>query len=149
MRKNKLRVTSKGTELRLMEFMQSIALSMDACYLDKDTTALTRDQNYNASFLITRIEVERLCKEFDVINHANLRKKQKSFYSYFQPINLWVSGFPSTLENDPDGMYKFFSGLVRIIEDAHFILNEDTNQKKRDAIIQNAFLTFAEPAGSA
>ena len=114
MRKNKLRVTSKGTELRLMEFMQSIALSMDACYLDNDTTALTRDQNYNATFLITRIEVERLCKEFDVINHANLRKKQKSFYSYFQPINLWAFRLP--LRTTPMGCTSSLAGLSALLK---------------------------------
>ena len=60
----KYRVTSEGTELRLMDFMQSIALSMDACYKDKDQTSLTPEQNYNATYLVTVMEVSKLCKEF-------------------------------------------------------------------------------------
>lgn len=145
----KYRVTSQGTEFRLMEFMQSIALSMDACYKDKDQTSLTPEQNYNATYLVTRMEVDRLCKEFKVINHRCLRKKQKSFYRYFEPINVWISGFPDSIEDNPDEILRFFKGLIDMIEDAHVILQEETNQKMRNQLIENAYLKFAVPAGNA
>ena len=145
----KYRVTSEGTELRLMEFIQSIALSMDACYKDRDNTSLTPEQNYNATYLVTRIEVDRLCKEFSVINHRCLRKKQKSFYRYFEPVKVWISGFPDSLESEPQEMIRFFKGLVDMIEEAHVILKEETNQKLRDQLTENAYLKFAEPAGNA
>ena len=145
----KYRVTSEGTELRLTEFVHSIALSMDACYIDKDNTELSMEQNYNATFLITRVEVEKLCREFAVINHRNLRKKQKSFYRYFEPVRVWITGFPDSIEGNHAEMKRFFTGLVQMIEDAHTILKEETNQKMRDKIIEDAYLTFAEPAGEA
>lgn len=145
----KYRVTSQSTEARLMEFMQSIALSMDACYKDRDDTKLTLQQNYNATYLITRVEVDSLCKEFSLINHRCLRKKQKSFYKYFEPVKVWISGFPDTLEDKPEELLRFFKGLISMIEDAHKILSEETNQKVRDRLIEDAYLKFAEPAGSA
>jgi hypothetical protein len=145
----KYRVSSEGTELRLMEFIQSIALSMDACYKDREETQLTTEQNYNATYLVTRLEVEKLCKEFAVINHRCLRKKQKSFYRYFQPVRAWVTGFPDSIEDNPEEMLRFFKGLVQLVEEAHTILNEETNQKLREQLIENAYLKFAEPAGSA
>ena len=145
----KYRVSSEGTELRLMEFVQSIALSMDACYKDREETQLTPKQNFNATYLVTRLEVEKLCKEFSIINHSGLRKKQKSFYRYFEPVRVWVSGFPPSIEDDPEAMVKFFSGLVQLIEEAHTILSEETNQKLREQLIENAYLKFAVPAGSA
>ena len=145
----KYRVTSQGTEFRLMDFMQSIALSMDACYKDRDETNLTPEQNYNATYLVTVMEVTKLCKEFKLINQRCLRKKQKSFYKYFEPVQVWISGFPESIEDSPEETLRFFKGLVKIVEDAHTILNEETNQKLRDQIIQNAYLRFAEPAGSA
>ena len=145
----KYRVTSQGTEFRLMDFMQSIALSMDACYKDRDETNLTPEQNYNATYLVTVMEVTKLCKEFKLINQRCLRKKQKSFYRYFEPVQVWISGFPESIEDSPEETLRFFKGLVKIVEDAHTILNEETNQKLRDQIIQNAYLRFAEPAGSA
>lgn len=145
----KYRVTSQGTEFRLMDFMQSIALSMDACYKDRDETNLTPEQNYNATYLVTVMEVTKLCKEFKLINQRCLRKKQKSFYKYFEPVQVWISGFPESIEDSPEETLRFFTGLVKIVEDAHTILNEETNQKLRDQIIQNAYLRFAEPAGSA
>jgi len=132
-----------------MDFMQSIALSMDACYKDRDETNLTPEQNYNATYLVTVMEVTKLCKEFKLINQRCLRKKQKSFYRYFEPVQVWISGFPESIEDSPDETLRFFTGLVKIVEDAHTILNEETNQKLRDQIIQNAYLRFAEPAGSA
>lgn len=145
----KYRVTSQGTEFRLMDFMQSIALSMDACYKDRDETNLTPEQNFNATYLVTVMEVTKLCKEFKLINQRCLRKKQKSFYRYFEPVQVWISGFPESIEDSPEETLRFFTGLVKIVEDAHTILNEETNQKLRDQIIQNAYLRFAEPAGSA
>ena len=145
----KYRVTSQGTEFRLMEFMQSIALSMDACYKDKDQINLTPEQNYNATYLVTRMEVDKLCKEFKVINHRCLRKKQKSFYKYFEPINSWISGFPDSIENNPNEILRFFKGLIDMIEEAHVILQEETNQKMRNQLIENAYLKFAVPAGNA
>ena len=145
----KYRVTSQGTEFRLMDFMQSIALSMDACYKDRDETNLTPEQNYNATYLVTVMEVTKLCKEFKLINQRCLRKKQKSFYRYFEPVQVWISGFPESIEDSPEETLRFFTGLVKIVEEAHTILNEETNQKLRDQIIQNAYLRFAEPAGSA
>lgn len=132
-----------------MDFMQSIALSMDACYKDRDETNLTPEQNYNATYLVTVMEVTKLCKEFKLINQRCLRKKQKSFYKYFEPVQVWISGFPESIEDSPEETLRFFTGLVKIVEDAHTILNEETNQKLRDQIIQNAYLRFAEPAGSA
>jgi len=132
-----------------MDFMQSIALSMDACYKDRDETNLTPEQNYNATYLVTVMEVTKLCKEFKLINQRCLRKKQKSFYRYFEPVQVWISGFPESIEDSPEETLRFFKGLVKIVEDAHTILNEETNQKLRDQIIQNAYLRFAEPAGSA
>ncbi len=132
-----------------MDFMQSIALSMDACYKDRDETNLTPEQNYNATYLVTVMEVTKLCKEFKLINQRCLRKKQKSFYRYFEPVQVWISGFPESIEDSPEETLRFFTGLVKIVEDAHTILNEETNQKLRDQIIQNAYLRFAEPAGSA
>ena len=145
----KYRVTSQGTEFRLMEFMQSIALSMDACYKDKDQINLTPEQNYNATYLVTRMEVDKLCKEFKVINHRCLRKKQKSFYKYFEPINSWISEFPDSIEDNPNEILRFFKGLVDMIEEAHVILQEETNQKMRNQLIENAYLKFAVPAGNA
>lgn len=132
-----------------MDFMQSIALSMDACYKDRDETNLTPEQNYNATYLVTVMEVTKLCKEFKLINQRCLRKKQKSFYRYFEPVQVWISGFPESIEDSPEETLRFFTGLVKIVEEAHTILNEETNQKLRDQIIQNAYLRFAEPAGSA
>lgn len=132
-----------------MDFMQSIALSMDACYKDRDETNLTPEQNFNATYLVTVMEVTKLCKEFKLINQRCLRKKQKSFYKYFEPVQVWISGFPESIEDSPEETLRFFTGLVKIVEDAHTILNEETNQKLRDQIIQNAYLRFAEPAGSA
>ena len=132
-----------------MDFMQSIALSMDACYKDRDETNLTPEQNYNATYLVTVMEVTKLCKEFKLINQRCLRKKQKSFYKYFEPVQVWISGFPESIEDSPEETLRFFTGLVKIVEEAHTILNEETNQKLRDQIIQNAYLRFAEPAGSA
>ena len=145
----KYRVTSQGTEFRLMEFMQAIALSMDACYKDKDQINLTPEQNYNATYLVTRMEVDKLCKEFKVINHRCLRKKQKSFYKYFEPINSWISEFPDSIEDNPNEILRFFKGLVDMIEEAHVILQEETNQKMRNQLIENAYLKFAVPAGNA
>ena len=145
----KYRVTSKGTELRLMEFMQSIAMSMDACHVDKERVELTQDQNYNATYIVTRLEVERLVKEFDLINHRNLRKKQATFYRYFQPVNEWMQSFADTLEADQKEMRRFFVGLIRLIEDAHNILHEETSQKKRDRIISSAEGFFTPKEGNA
>jgi hypothetical protein len=122
---------------------------MDACYKDRDETNLTPEQNYNATYLVTVMEVTKLCKEFKLINQRCLRKKQKSFYKYFEPVQVWISGFPESIEDSPEETLRFFTGLVKIVEDAHTILNEETNQKLRDQIIQNAYLRFAEPAGSA
>tara|TARA_R100000353_G_scaffold135550_1_gene96193 strand:- start:728 stop:1096 length:369 start_codon:yes stop_codon:yes gene_type:complete len=122
---------------------------MDACYKDRDETNLTPEQNYNATYLVTVMEVTKLCKEFKLINQRCLRKKQKSFYRYFEPVQVWISGFPESIEDSPEETLRFFKGLVKIVEDAHTILNEETNQKLRDQIIQNAYLRFAEPAGSA
>jgi len=145
----KYRVTSEGTELRLMDFMQSIALSMDACYKDKDQTSLTPEQNYNATYLVTVMEVSKLCKEFKLINHRCLRKKQKTFYKFFEPVNVWISGFPESIEQNPQEAIRFFQGLVQIVESAHTILQEDTNQKVRNKLVEDAYLRFAEPAGNA
>jgi hypothetical protein len=122
---------------------------MDACYKDRDETNLTPEQNYNATYLVTVMEVTKLCKEFKLINQRCLRKKQKSFYRYFEPVQVWISGFPESIEDSPEETLRFFTGLVKIVEEAHTILNEETNQKLRDQIIQNAYLRFAEPAGSA
>ena len=144
----KYRVTSKSTELRLMEFMQSIALSMDACHLHKEDVEMTQDQNYNATYLITRLEVQRLVKEFDLINHRNLRKKQASFYRYFQHVNKWLEEFADSLEDDRFEMQRFFVGLIKLIQDAHAILHEDTNQKKRESIIQEAMGYFTPREGT-
>lgn len=134
----KQKVSTQGTELRLMEFMQSIALSMDACYLDKGKTSLTPEQNYNATYLVTRMEVKQLVSEFRKIDKRTLRKKQRAFYEYFEPVNEWLNTFPDTIENAPEEMGVFFRGLVKSIEDAHKILHEETSQRKREWIVRGA-----------
>ena len=134
----KLAVSTQGTELRLMEFMKSITLSMDACHLDKETTNLTQVQNYNATYLVTRMEVIQLVEEFRKIDKRGLRKKQKAFYQYFEPVNEWLEGFPDSLEDAPHEMVEFFQGLVRLVSDAHKILHEDTSQRRREWIVKGA-----------
>ena len=134
----KQKVSTQGTELRLMEFMQSISLSMDACHLDKKEVALTSEQNYNATYLVTRMEVRQLVSEFREIDKRTLRKKQRAFYKYFEPVNEWLEAFPDTLEGQPDEMVVFFRGLVKLVNDAHKILHEDTNQRKREWIVKGA-----------
>jgi|TARA_R110000751_G_scaffold230133_1_gene331653 hypothetical protein len=121
-----------------MEFMQSLTLSMDACYLDRDKSDMTPEQNYNATYLLTRLEVAQLVKEFKAIDKRTLRKKQRSFYQYFEPVNKWLEGFPNTLEGEEEELVHFFEGLVKLVSDAHRILHEDTNQQKREWIIKGA-----------
>ena len=75
---SKLRMQSQHAELRIMEFLNSIYLSGMAALENRDETPdLTIDQTYNATYKITRAEINNLVKFFANADRRSLRKKHR------------------------------------------------------------------------
>ena len=133
---SKLRMQSQHSELRFMEFLNSIYLSGMAALENRDETPdLSVEQTYNATFKITRAEVIELNKFFKNTDKRMLRKKHKSILAYSKELESWFETFDDDIEDDLDQLERFCRGFVRIMKDMHSLLNEDTNQKIRDRIV--------------
>ena len=133
---SKLRMQSQHSELRFMEFLNSIYLSGMAALENRDETPdLSVEQTYNATYKITRAEVIARNKFFKNTDKRMLRKKHKSLLAYSKELESWFETFDDDIEGDPDQLERFCHGFVRIMKDVHSLLNEDTNQKIRDRIV--------------
>lgn len=136
---SKLRMQSQHSELRFMEFLNSIYLSGMAALEERDETPdLSVEQTYNATYKITRTEIIDLVEFFENVDKRTLRKKHKSAVAYAQESKVWFESFANDLEDDNAELERFCRGFVKIIKDMHSILSEDTRQKERDQIVESA-----------
>lgn len=135
---SKLRMQSQHAELRIMEFLNSIYLSGMAALENRDETPdLTIDQTYNATYKITRAEINNLVKFFANADRRSLRKKHRSAIDYAKQMQTWLQSFEAELDGAPEELERFCHGFVRLLKDMHNILNEDTQQKVRDSIVES------------
>ena len=134
----KLRMQSQHSELKFMEFLNSIYLSGMAALENRDETPdLTVEQTYNATYKITRSEVISLNKFFENTDKRMLRKKHKSALAYAKEAEAWFETFDHEIEDKPEELERFCHGFVRLMRDMHDILHEDTQQKVRDRIVDS------------
>lgn len=134
--KTKVQFHSQNSEIRLMEFMNSLYLSGMAALEERDETPnLTGEQTYNATYKITRAETMALNEFFGRIDRRLLRKKHKAALEYTKQAEEWLGSFDPDLEDKPAELKRFCEGFVRMLTELHSILHEDTQQKLRDKVL--------------
>ena len=133
---NKCKFHSQNTEVKLMEFMNSLYLSGMAALEERDQTPdITGEQTYNATYKITRAEVMSLNEFFGGVDRRLLRKKHKTALAYTKQAEEWLESFDANLEDKPEELKRFCEGFVRLLTELHTILHEDTQQKLRDKVL--------------
>ena len=133
----KYRMRSQDSELRFTEFLNSIYLSgMAALENRDDTPSLSVEQTYNATYRITRAEVSGLNRFFEGTDKRLLRKKHKTALAYTTQVEEWLESFDEDIEENLPELERFCSGFVVVLREIHSILNEDSQQKLRDRIVE-------------
>lgn len=134
----KHRFRSQDSELRFMEFLNSVYLSGQAALEEREGSVLTVEQTYNATYKITRAEIINLNKFFAGVDRRLLRKKHKSALAYTAQAEEWLETFASDLEDDVPELERFCKGFVKFFSEVHSLLHEDTRQRVRDEILDAA-----------
>ena len=133
----KYRMRSQDSELRFTEFLNSIYLSGMAALENRDETPnLSVEQTYNATYRITRAEIVGLNNFFEGTDKRLLRKKHKTALRYTAQVQAWLEGFDDDLEENAPELERFCLGFVVLLRELHSILNEDSQQKLRDRIVE-------------
>jgi hypothetical protein len=133
---SKVKFHSQNSEIKLMEYMNSLYLSGMAALEKRDETPdLTGEQTYNATYKITRAETMALNEFFGGIDRRLLRKKHKAALEYTQQAEEWLASFEPEIDDSPEELKRFCEGFVRMLTELHEILHEDTQQKLRDRVL--------------
>ena len=125
-------------EFLFAELLNSLKLSLDAAYKDREESVLDDRQQYNASLRIARAEVERVLNVIGPQHEDNMREKHRAIMRRIKHYSAELKSYSSDIKTHTSDTIKFVKGYVRFLTDAHILLTEDTSNDKRQSVLTSA-----------
>tara|TARA_R110000796_G_scaffold37023_1_gene93709 strand:+ start:1907 stop:2356 length:450 start_codon:yes stop_codon:yes gene_type:complete len=125
-------------EMVMAGMLDSLSQSMDAAHLERDQLDLTTAEQFNASYIITRVEIGHIKAFLDNCNKASLRQKHKALYKRIDLFHDFLDPYPQVITDDEVALTAFTKAWVQFMNDSHLILSEKTPKRERNKILEEA-----------
>lgn len=127
-----------AVELTFAGMLDSLSQSMDAAHLERDKSDLSVSEQFNASYIITRVEISHVKAFLDNCNQACLRQKHRALHERIGLFYSFLQQFPQVITDDEVALTSFARRWVRFMNDAHLMLSETTSKRERNRILEEA-----------